>query len=47
MFVSGLTVTLFVTGVILRIEPWYDARYILPIGGMVLGNSFTGVSLAF
>lgn len=47
MFVSGLTVTLFVTGVILRIEPWYDARYILPIGGMVLGNSLTGVSLAF
>lgn len=47
MFISGFTVTLFVTGVILRVDPWYDARYLLPIGGMVLGNALTGVSLSF
>lgn len=30
----------------LGVEPWYDARVILPLLGMILGNSVTAVALA-
>jgi putative ABC transport system permease protein len=46
IFVSGATVTFAVTALILRVDPWHDARYVLPIAGMVLGNSMTGISIA-
>jgi len=29
----------------LRPDPWYDPRYGLPLLGMILGNTMTGVSL--
>lgn len=31
--------------VVLRVEPWWSPRYLIPMLGMVLGNSLTGVSL--
>jgi len=31
---------------ILRIRPWYTPRYAIPLMGMILGNSISGVSLA-
>lgn len=31
--------------VVLRLQPWYTPKYILPIFGMVLGNTITGVSV--
>ncbi|MBA4370818.1 MAG: iron export ABC transporter permease subunit FetB [Coriobacteriaceae bacterium] len=43
---TGFTVTFAVTGLVVRVQPWYDARYVIPIGGMVLGNSMTGIALA-
>jgi putative ABC transport system permease protein len=43
---TGFVVTFAVTGLIVRVHPWYDARYVIPIAGMVLGNSMTGVALA-
>lgn len=33
-----------VTG-ILRVAPWYDPQYLIPLLGMVLGNALTGISL--
>ena len=30
----------------LRLEPWYQAQTVIPLLGMVLGNSVSGVSLA-
>ena len=30
----------------LRIEPWYDPRTVIPMLGMILGNSVTAVALA-
>ncbi len=30
----------------LKVEPWYDARTVLPMLGMILGNSVTAVALA-
>ena len=43
---TGLTITFVVTQVVVGVEPWYDARYVIPLLGMVLGNSLTGISLA-
>jgi putative ABC transport system permease protein len=43
---SSFVVTAVALDAILRIEPWYLPQYVVPILGMVLGNSLTGVSLA-
>lgn len=29
----------------LRLEPWYEPRYAIPLFGMILGNAMTGISL--
>ena len=42
---SGIVTTVAVTQGIIRITPWHDPRYIIPLLGMILGNSLTGVSL--
>ncbi len=31
--------------VVVRIWPWYNPRYFIPIAGMIIGNSMTGISL--
>lgn len=49
-FFSILTSSFLVTGLavsgIIRVEPWYDPQYVIPLLGMVLGNALTGISLA-
>jgi len=32
--------------IVVRIRPWYEPRYVIPIAGMFVGNSMTGISLA-
>ncbi len=48
--VSTASAAFLVTGFallgILRIEPWFDAQYAIPLLGMVLGNVLNGISLA-
>ena len=46
MFVSSFSVTVLALLVIIRIEPWYTPQYAIPLLGMLLGNTMTGVSLA-
>jgi putative ABC transport system permease protein len=29
--------------VIVRVQPWYDPRYFIPIAGMIIGNSMNGI----
>jgi putative ABC transport system permease protein len=36
---------LFFIFVVIHISPWYDPRYFIPIAGMFIGNSMTGISL--
>jgi TIGR00245 family protein len=31
--------------VIIGLEPWYEPRYVIPIAGMIVGNSMTGIAL--
>ncbi len=45
LFFVGTVATLFGVGVIIGPDPWYAPRYILPILGMMLGNTLTGISL--
>lgn len=45
MLFTCLLATLFGVGIIIGPEPWYAPRYILPILGMMLGNTMTGISL--
>jgi len=41
----GMFVTFVVTGLIVQVEPWYLPRYVIPLAGMVLGNSMNGIAL--
>ncbi|AMV71978.1 iron export ABC transporter permease subunit FetB [Desulfuromonas carbonis] len=41
----GGTTMVFCT-LIIGLTPWYDPRYLIPLAGMVIGNSMTGASLA-
>lgn len=46
IFISSVSVTAIVTQLVIQIDPWYDPRYILTLGGMILGNSMNGIALA-
>ena len=45
MALAAVVVTLFALTTQIQAEPWYDPRFALPILGMVLGNTMTGISL--
>jgi putative ABC transport system permease protein len=42
---SGLTLV-YVTQAVLRVSPWYDPRYLIPLFGMIVGNAMNGAALA-
>lgn len=46
VFLNGALITSFFLYVIVHPEPWYDARYFIPIAGMALGNSMNACALA-
>ncbi len=46
MFISSFTVTIFALFIIIDIKPWYTPQYAIPLLGMMLGNTMTGVALS-
>ena len=46
MALTGFIVTFSVTGAIIQVHPWYLPQYVIPLAGMVVGNSMTGIALA-
>jgi putative ABC transport system permease protein len=38
--------TFFFCTLVIGLEPWFDPRYLIPLAGMIVGNSMTGASLA-
>ena len=42
---SGLTLA-FVTQIVLRVEPWYEPQYLIPLFGMIVGNAMNATALA-
>ncbi len=45
MFVSSFAVTVLALTALVGVEPWYEPRYAIPLLGMLLGNTMTGVAL--
>ncbi len=46
MFISSFTLTVYALIVVVSTDPWYTPQYAIPLLGMMLGNTMTGVSLA-
>lgn len=45
VWLSSWIITAMALFVIIRIHPWYRPQYAIPILGMILGNTLTGISL--
>jgi len=45
MFLSSFAVTVLTLVVIIGPDPWYTPQYAIPLLGMMLGNTMTGVAL--
>jgi putative ABC transport system permease protein len=45
MAATCLTVGGVVTHFVVGVDPWWEPQYVIPILGMILGNSLTGISL--
>jgi len=45
MLMAAAVVTTFGLATQVRPDPWWDPRYAIPILGMILGNTMTGISL--
>lgn len=45
LLIVGTVAAMFAVAGVIRPEPWYAPRYLLPLLGMVLGNALTGVAL--
>lgn len=46
MFLSSFAVAVFALVVILGEDPWYTPQYAIPLLGMLLGNTMTGIAIA-
>jgi putative ABC transport system permease protein len=46
IFASSFVVLLTVTQGVLQVSPWYDAKTILPLAGMIFANAMNSVSLS-
>ncbi|MDH5483683.1 MAG: iron export ABC transporter permease subunit FetB [Gammaproteobacteria bacterium] len=45
LFVSSFMVTLLALTTIIQADPWYHPQYAIPLLGMLLGNTMTGIAL--
>ncbi|MBS4032578.1 MAG: iron export ABC transporter permease subunit FetB [Clostridiales bacterium] len=45
MVTGTLTSLLYFILVVINLSPWYEPRYFIPLAGMLIGNSMTGISL--
>ena len=46
IFLGTLITTFIVIFVVLKIDPWYRPVYLLPLAGMILGNSMNSAAIA-
>lgn len=46
IFVGCGAATFFLSSVVIGVTPWFDPQYLIPLAGMIIGNSMTGASLA-
>ncbi|MCK8825851.1 ABC transporter permease [Fuchsiella alkaliacetigena] len=41
---TSITIIYFIV-IIINLQPWYQPQYFIPLSGMLIGNSMTGISL--
>lgn len=46
MFLSSFSITVIALVAIIGVIPWYQPQYLIPLLGMLLGNTMTGVAVA-
>ena len=46
MFLSSFSITVLALTVIIGVEPWYQPQYLIPLLGMLLGNTMSGIAIA-
>ena len=45
LILGALATAAFFIVVVLGVRPWFNPQYFIPISGMIVGNSMTGISL--
>lgn len=45
MAIGTISSILYFLLIVVNVSPWYNPRYFIPISGMLIGNSMTGISL--
>lgn len=45
MICGSLATATFFIIVVLQVRPWFNPQYFIPISGMIIGNSMTGIAL--
>jgi putative ABC transport system permease protein len=45
MFLSSFSVILLALTLIIGVEPWYQPQYLIPLLGMLLGNTMSGIAI--
>ena len=45
MFISSFAITTFSLAAVIGVHPWYMPQYAIPLLGMMLGNTMTGIAL--
>lgn len=45
MIAGSLITLLYFNFVVIHFQPWYEPQYLIPIAGMIIGNSMTGITL--
>ncbi len=46
MSMTALVITVLALTLVIHVEPWYKPQYAIPLLGMVLGNTMTGIGIA-
>ena len=46
MLVSFMLVSIVVTVAVIQVKPWYEPRYFIPLGGMIIGNSMNAIAIS-
>jgi putative ABC transport system permease protein len=46
MFLSSFSITLLALFTIINVDPWYTPQYLVPLLGMLLGNTMNGIAVS-
>lgn len=46
MLIGSAFTLLYITTLVVRVHPWHDPRYLIPLFGMIVGSAMNGASIA-